>query len=157
MIPELRDFLIREKAPFEVIEPREATPASRPVTACRADGCRIAKVVILRDGDAYALAVLSAAAALDLPGFRRRIGRYALALAKEAEFRGQFPEFTVGPLPPFGRMSGIPVYLDRAFAEEAAMVFESGAHREVVAMPMDEYVRVERPAIAPLGQALRAA
>ena len=150
MIPELRDFLIREKAPFDV------TPVSHPATACRSAG-RLAKVVILREGDAYALAVLPAAAALDLEGVRRRIGRYALALAREGEFREQFPEFAVGPLPPFGRMSGIPVYLDRAFAEEDAIAFESGPSREVVTMPMDEYVRVERPAITPLGRALRAA
>lgn len=147
MICELHDFLIRERAPFVL----------HPVTACRADRSQLVKVVILRDGDAYALAVMPATAALELTSFRRRIGRYALALAEENDFRGQFPEFGSGPLPPFGRMFAIPVYLDRALAEEAEMRFESGANREVVSMPMNEYVRVERPAIAPLAQALRAA
>lgn len=37
------------------------------------------------------------------------------------------------------------------------MMFESGADREMVSMPMREYGRVERPAIAPLARALRAA
>jgi hypothetical protein len=32
------------------------------------------------------------------------------------------------------------------------MVFESGTHREEVSMPMAEYIRVERPAIAPLAR-----
>jgi Ala-tRNA(Pro) deacylase len=147
MICELHDFLIRERAPF----------VSRLATAYRADRGRPAKVVILRDGDAYALAVLPAAAALELTGFRRRIGRYGLAPAEESDFRGQFPEFGAGPLPPFGRLFAIPVYLDRALAEEAELIFESGANRDVISMPMNEYVRVERPAIAPLAHALRAA
>jgi Ala-tRNA(Pro) deacylase len=157
LISELREFLIRERAPFEVIDLRDALGASHPTSTRRGDGGSIARVVILRDGDLYALAVLPGAAALDLTGFRRRTGRYALALAKEDEFRGQFPELAVGPLLPFGRLFAIPVYVDRMLAEQTTMVFESSADREVVSMPMSEYVRVERPAIAPLTQALRAA
>jgi Ala-tRNA(Pro) deacylase len=56
-------------------------------------------------------------------------------------------------MPPFGRVFGLPVYLDRAFAEEAEIVFESGTDGEAVNMPMGVYVRVERPAIVPLGRA----
>jgi prolyl-tRNA editing enzyme YbaK/EbsC (Cys-tRNA(Pro) deacylase) len=48
---------------------------------------------------------------------------------------------------------GLPVYLDRAFAEQDEIVFESGTDREAVTMPMGEYVRVERPAIVPLVRA----
>ena len=150
MITELRDFLIREGAPYTVTALQSASARHD------ADG-RLARVVILRDGDAYALAVLPAAAALDLAGFRRRVGRYGLTLANEDEFRAQFPEFAAGPLPPFGRMVAIPVYLDRALAAETSMRFEGDEQREVVSLPMREYVRVERPAIAPLAELLRAA
>jgi Ala-tRNA(Pro) deacylase len=146
VIAELRDFLIRERAPHTL---------SAPAAGRAAGG--FARVVILRDGDAYALAVLPAGAALDLAGFRRRVGRYGLTLANEEEFRTQFPEFAAGPLPPFGRMVAVPVYLDRAFAGETWMRLEGDADREVVSLPMREYVRVERPAIAPLAQTLRAA
>jgi len=37
------------------------------------------------------------------------------------------------------------------------MRFEGDADREVVSLSMRDYVRVERPAIVPLAQALRAA
>ena len=150
MITELRDFLLRERAACTVTAPQPASTGSAP-------SGQLARVVILRDGDAFALAVLPAAAALDLAGFRRRIGRYGLNLASEDAFRAEFPEYAAGPLPPFGRMVAIPVYLDRALADEAVMRFESGADRELFSLPMREYVRVERPAIAPLTQALRAA
>lgn len=147
MIAELRDFLVREGAPFTVT----AGPPA-PIA-----GGSLARVVILRDGDAYVLAVLPAAATLDLAGFRRRVGRYGLTIAKEEQFRAELPELGDGPVPPFGRMVAIPVYLDRTLAGEAVMRFEGDADRETVSLPMRDYVRVERPAIAPLTQALRAA
>lgn len=150
MITELRDFLLRERAAFTITAPQSASAGCPP-------GGPLARVVILRDGDAYALAVLPAGAALDLPGFRRRIGRHGLILANEGAFRAEFPEYAAGPLPPFGRMVAVPVYLDRALADAAMMRFEGGADRELFSLPMREYVRVERPAIAPLTQALRAA
>jgi len=147
VIAELCDFLVREGAPFTV-----TTEQTAPLA-----GGSLARVEILRDGDAYVLAVLPAAAALDLAGFRRRVGRYGLTVAKEEQFRAELPELGDGPVPPFGRMVAIPVYLDRALAGEAVMRFEGDADRETVSLPMRDYVRVERPAIAPLTQALRAA
>lgn len=148
MIPEVRELLIRERAPFEVIGPRLA-PASANHQACR----QLARVVIVRDGDWYAMAVFPAAARLDLAQLRRGTGRYDLIVTEDAEIRGQIPDCPTATMPPFGRVFGLPVYLDRAFAEEAAIVFESGTDREAVTMPMGEYVRVERPAIVPLVRA----
>jgi hypothetical protein len=78
VIAELQAFLIRERAAFEVRD---------------ADGRCFAKVMAPRDGDLYALAVLPAVSSLDLSGFRRRIRRYALTVANEDEFRGQFPSW----------------------------------------------------------------
>jgi len=152
MIPELLEFLTREGALFEVIEDHEADTAASHIP-----GRRLAKVVILRDGGSYAMAVVPAAAQLDLAELQRRIRRYGLALASEDEFKGLFPDCDIGAMPPFGRLFGLPVYLDRTFAAEAEMVFESGTHRELVRMPMGEYMRIERPGIAPLVRLARAA
>jgi Ala-tRNA(Pro) deacylase len=55
-------------------------------------------------------------------------------------------------MPPFGRIFGLPVLLDRAFAAEDEIVFESGTRREEVSMPMGAHIRVERPAIEPLAR-----
>jgi Ala-tRNA(Pro) deacylase len=152
MIPEVRELLIRERAPFEVIGPRLApAPGSAAAShiACR----QLARVVIVRDGDWYAMTVLPAAARLDLSQLRRRTGRYGLIVTEDDEIKGQVPDCPTAAMPPFGRVFGLPVYLDRAFAEEAELVFESGTDREAVNMPMGAYVRVERPAIVPLVRA----
>jgi Ala-tRNA(Pro) deacylase len=148
VIPEVRELLIRERAPFEVIGPRLA-PASASHQACR----QLARVVIVRDRDWYAMTVLPAAARPDLAQLRRRTGRYGLIVTEDVEIRGQIPDGPTATMPPFGRVFGLPVYLDRAFAEQDKILFESGTDRETVTMPMGEYVRVEQPAIAPLVRA----
>jgi len=157
VIPELLEFLTRERAPFEVIEDREADATHERSAAHHIPRGRLAKVVILRDGDSYAMAVVPPTAQLDLAEWQRRIRRYGLALASQDELERLFPDCEIGAVPPFGRLFGLPVYLDRTFAADAEMVFESGTHRELVSMPMGEYVRIERPDIVPLVRLARAA
>jgi Ala-tRNA(Pro) deacylase len=153
VIPELRDLLIRERAPFEVIGGRRLAPAPEPPTAKHVPRRQLARVEIVRDGDWYAMTVLPATARLDLSLLRRQTGRYGLGVMEGSTIKGQVLDDPIGALPPFGRVFGLPVYLDRAFAEEAVIVFESGPDYEEVNMPMGAYVRVERPAIVPLARA----
>ena len=81
MIPELRELLTREGAPFEVISHREVYTAQERAATCHVPGRRLAKVVIVRDGAWYVMAVLPATAQLDLSELRRRTRRHDLAVA----------------------------------------------------------------------------
>src|SRR4030095_16181055 len=78
VIPELRELLIRERAPFELTGPRLAPPPD-PAAPGHVAFWHLARVVIVRDGDWYAMTVLPASAGLDLSQLLRRIGRYGLA------------------------------------------------------------------------------
>jgi Ala-tRNA(Pro) deacylase len=96
----------------------------------------------------FALAVVPAASRLDIPELRALTGRPRLTLAGEHEFAALFPDCAAGAMPPFGHLYGLPVFLDRALASEAKLVFEAGTHREEIRMPMAEYLRMEDPEIA---------
>jgi Ala-tRNA(Pro) deacylase len=157
MIAELRELLTRERVRFEVIRHREALTTQEQAGSGHVPGCRLAKVVIVRDGQGYAMVVLSATAELDLSELRRRTRRYDLAVASEDDFQRLSTGCEIDAMPPFGGIFGLPVFLDRAFAMRGEMVFASRTHREEVSMSMGEYVRVERPAIAPLACAPLAA
>ena len=141
MIPELCEFLTRERGSVCTAPAHAACPDPDHLNA---------KVVIVRDGGTYAMTVVPSTAQLDLAKLERLTRRYGLALASEGEFRRRFPDYEIGAVPPFGRLFGLPVYLDQALAAEAEMVFEDGVHHEKVSLPMGEYVRIERPGIAPL-------
>jgi Ala-tRNA(Pro) deacylase len=157
MNPELREMLSREGARFEVISHREVFTAQERAAVCHIPGRLVAKVVVVRDGDWHAMAVLPAASNLDIPRLRQATGRSGLGLAKEPEFARLFPGCDIGAMPPFGRMYGLEVFLDRSLAEASEMVFEGGTHREEIKMPVSDYVRIERPAVVQLAVEPRAA
>ncbi|HEX9820136.1 MAG TPA: YbaK/EbsC family protein [Methylomirabilota bacterium] len=68
-----------------------------------------------------------------------------------------FPDCEPGAMPPFGQLYGMSAFVDSSLADEPELVFEGGTHREEIRMPMQEYLRVERPAIASVAAAPRAA
>jgi Ala-tRNA(Pro) deacylase len=144
----VREMLAREDARFEVIPHREVYTAQERAVACQITGRRLTKVVVVRDEDWFALAVIPAAAHLNLPQLRALTGRPRLTLAREDEFARLFPDCDAGAMPPFGRLYGLGVFLDSSLADEPELVFEGGTHREEIRMPMGDYLRVERPTIA---------
>lgn len=157
MNPELREMLTREGARFEVISHREVFTAQERAAVCHIPGRLVAKVVVVHDGEWHAMAVLPAAASLDVPNLRQAVARPGLELAREAEFSRLFPGCDIGAMPPFGRIYGLDVYIDRSLADAGEMVFEGGTHREEVRMPVSEYLRIERPTVMSLAVAPRAA
>lgn len=157
MISRLAEMLTREGVRFDVIGHPEVYTAQERAAACHVTGRTLAKVVVVRDGDWCAMAVLPAARRLDLRHFGRLTGRYGLTLAREVEFSKLFPDCDVGAMPPFGRLWGLDVYLDSALAAAEELVFEGGTHREEIRMPMTDYVRIECPTITSLAEISRAA
>jgi Ala-tRNA(Pro) deacylase len=153
----LRDVLGRAGARFEVITHPEVYTAQERAAASQLTGRRLAKVVVVREGDWFGLAVVPATAALDIDGLRALTGRPQLTLAREKDFAPLFPDCEPGAMPPFGQLYGMSAFLDTSLADEPELVFEGGTHREEIRMPMQEYLRVERPAIASVAAAPRAA
>lgn len=153
MNPKLKEMLTGEGARFEVVNHREVYTAQERAAVCHITGRHVAKVVVVHEGDWYAMAVLPAAAHVSIPGLRQITRRPGLELAREAEFSRLFPDCEVGAMPPFGRLYGLEVYLDRSLADGTEIVFEGGTHHEEVRMPLTEYLRIERPSIVPLAVA----
>jgi Ala-tRNA(Pro) deacylase len=156
----LREMLLREGVPFKMIDHREVFTAQRRAAACHYSGRLVAKVVVVRDprDDWHALAVLPASAYLDIMALRDLTGRPELRLADEAEFARLFPDCEVGAVPPFGRVyGGLDVFLDPSLSAAGELVFCGGTHHEEVRIPMDEYLRIERPEVVPLAVTLQAA
>jgi Ala-tRNA(Pro) deacylase len=153
----LRTALGRAGATFEVMLHPEAYTAQERAAASHVRGQCLAKVVVVRDGDWFGLAVVPATAVLDVDGLRVLTGRRRLTLAREKDFAPLFPDCEPGAMPPFGHLYGMTAFLDTALADEPELVFEGGTHREEIRMSMNEYLRVERPAIAAVAAPLHAA
>jgi Ala-tRNA(Pro) deacylase len=107
----------------------------------------LAKTVIVRGPDGYAMAVLPADCKVDLEQLASTLNLEHLRLATEEEVRQAFPESEVGAMPPFGAPFGMPVYLDVRLADEPYILFNAGTHRDAIHMRVADYIRLADPSI----------
>jgi Ala-tRNA(Pro) deacylase len=147
--PRVRAFLDDERVRYEVLAHRQAYTAQGVAHSVHTSGWKVAKVLLVRDSEAgHLLAVLPASCQLDIERLRRVTDRPGLELAPELEMSRLFPDCVPGAIPPFGRLYGMPVYVDSCFPHTHEVVFQAGTHREVVRMPYLVYEALARPTIA---------
>lgn len=128
------------------VHPHRKTFTSR--ATADADGVppsEMVKVIVVRGGGGFLMAALPASRTLDLNGLRESVGDGKLELASEREFFEAFPSCELGAMPPFGRLFGMPLWVDDSLGREAEVVFNGGNHHETVHLAYDDYVRLARP------------
>lgn len=108
-----------------------------------------AKVVMVKCGEQPLMVVLPASRRLDLNRLQSVTGQPA-ALENEREFESLFPDCAVGAMPPFGRLYGVPTYVDKHLAEQDYIVFEAGTHTDAIKLRYRDYERVANPQVADL-------
>jgi Ala-tRNA(Pro) deacylase len=110
----------------------------------------LGKVVVVWAGGQLALAVLPAPLRLDLDSAAAALDAPAVRLAKEEEFEAFFPDCETGAIPPFGNLYDVPVYVDRALADQERVVFEAGTHTDTIHMRYEDFERLVNPHVADL-------
>lgn len=108
-------------------------------------GYTVAKTVAVAADGKLALIVLPAPHRVALDKVKRALGAKEVRLAREEEFGRVFPDCEVGAMPPFGSLYGVPVYVDRALAQDPQIVFRAGSHRETMTVAYADFERLERP------------
>jgi Ala-tRNA(Pro) deacylase len=146
---QLVDCLNENKAQYEVLHHPEAVTAQRIAQAEHVKGRHHAKVVILKSGEQYLMAVLPADHQIDLEKVGKVMGKTA-SLAKEREFKSLFPDCAIGAMPPFGNLYGLPTYVDKHLAEQDYIVFEAGTHTDAIKMSYRDYEKIVKPEVKEL-------
>ena len=91
----------------------------------------VAKAVVLKDEEGFALAVIPSMTQLSLRKAREMTNR-DFVLSSEDEFAPLFDDCVVGAVPPIGNAYGMRVLLDEALEDEADIYFEAGDHENLV-------------------------
>jgi Ala-tRNA(Pro) deacylase len=144
-INERLSVLIQQRgAVAELLPHKEVFTAQEVAHSSHLSGRKLAKVVVLRDGEAYLMAVLPANEHVDVEEMRRVTKKKGLELANEEEMRRLFPDCELGAMPPFGHLYGLTMYLDPCLKAEDIW-FQAGNHHEVVRMPFETYARLAKP------------
>ena len=141
------DMLERYQVPFVYTRHANAYTAREVAEAEHLPAYMLAKTVIVRGPNGYAMVVLPADCKVNLCELATTLNLQHLRLATEEELRERFPESEVGAMPPFGALCGLPVYMDVRLAEEPNIFFAAGTHRDAIHMSVVDYIRLADPAI----------
>ena len=149
-----KEFLEESGVSYEVIKHTPAYTAQEVAAVMHVSGTEVAKVVMVRVGDRFVMAVLPASKRLDLDALQEVLGSEEHPrLAGEKEFGDLFPDCELGAEPPFGNLYGIPVVVGETLTQDPEIYFNAGNHQEVIRITYEDYDRLVKPAVGPIARA----
>ena len=140
MLAKLKQLLDESHVAYSPIVHHLAYTAQEVAAAEHMPGREHAKVTMIKAGEGFFLAVLSAPRKVDLAN--------PIRLAEEAEFSPLFPDCEPGAMPPFGHLFGLPMIVDTELEKDEHIVFQAGSHAESVRMRYADFKRLANPRIA---------
>jgi Ala-tRNA(Pro) deacylase len=145
----LIDCLDENEISYEILRHPETVTAQRIAQAEHVKGRHHAKVVMVKSRGQHLMIVLPAEHLIDLEKLRKVVSQ-DVSLENEGEFESIFPDCTVGAMPPFGNLYGVPTYVDKSLAEEDYIVFEAGTHTEAIKVSYRDYEKIVKPRVEDL-------
>lgn len=152
ILTKLKEYLGSNRVRYELRTHAKAYTARGVANAEHLPAIEVAKVVILRSGGEFLMAVLPALYRVDLTQLRHLTGRPELHLATEDEFAKLFPQCEPGAMPPFGNLYGLPVWVDEPLCRQREIAFNAGTHTQTVHMAYADFARLVQPRIASFGK-----
>ena len=141
----LTKVLDDESIGYEVIHHRVDYSAMETAEDTHTPGREFAKTVVLSTPEGHVLAVLPATHRVDIRRLMQVIGTSELQLAGEGALEALFPDCQVGAEPPFGRLYGVPVFIEESLTRHETITFNAGSHDEAIRMRFADYEQLEQP------------
>jgi Ala-tRNA(Pro) deacylase len=102
-------------------------------------------VVIVKEHEGLAMAVLPACCASDMDRLKGLIGLGEIELASVEEILKAFAGCELGAIPPFGRLFAVPTFVEEGFVNQRDITMPAGDHRSAIRMRATEYLRLAEP------------
>ena len=141
-------FLKSSKVKFQLRHHPARFTAQEVAAAEHITGEEVAKVVIVKAGEKFAMFVLPATCVVEMPEVRKILGAKDVRLATEAEIAQIFPDCQVGAMPPFGAEYGVDMYVESRLAADPEILIPAGTHEDSVLMSWRDYQGVAKPKVA---------
>ena len=144
----LKSYLDEKRVRYVTIVHSPAFTAQEVAESAHIPGRAMAKTVMIYIDGALAMAVVPAHQRVMLDDLRELTETEDVRLAREQEFKDQFPDCDPGGMPPFGNLYDMAVYLSPELAEEGEIAFNAGSHVEIIKMAYRDFERLVRPRVA---------
>lgn len=131
MSPTLQSWLEKHGVIYD-LHPHPRTMSSRETAeAAHVPPDHIAKAVIVRDNEGFAMVVIPGSDWLRLQALQEEAGR-EFGLADESDIDRLFDDCEPGAIPPMGPARGLETFVDEKLLSLANVYFEAGDHRQLV-------------------------
>ncbi len=154
-VAKLREFLDANQVRYTTITHSAAFTAQGIAALTHIPGKELAKTVIVRMDDDFAMAVLPASHQVDLSALKAATGAAEVRLATETEFMDLFPDCELGAMPPFGNLYDMAVYVDESLEKDDVIAFNACSHKQLVQLSYDDFVHLVRPMVLKFALARR--
>jgi aspartyl-tRNA synthetase len=104
------------------------------------------KALVMYADEAPIMVAVSADRKVDMKAFKKQFNVRDLRMATPEEVT-KVTSVTIGAVPPFGHIFGIPLYMDEAVRENETVVFNAGLHHKSMSLLQTEYENVAKPVI----------
>jgi Ala-tRNA(Pro) deacylase len=134
----LKQYLDNEHVNYEIIRHPYAGTSMFVAQTAHISGEKIAKGVLLHDGEGYILAIVPATHKVHLGKLNKKFKRY-LSLADENEIHDLFDDCSIGAIPPLGKAYNVDVVYDNTFKKRDDIYLEAGDHTSLVHMSKADF------------------
>ena len=148
----LEAYLRENKVLFQIVHHPLAYTAQEVAASEHVPGKMLAKVVMVFADGKLAMLALPAPYRVDLNKAAAILAAREVRLSHEEEFAAAFPDCEVGAMPPFGNLYDLPVYADKALAEDEEIVFQAGTHTDTMTLKYADFERLVKPKVAEFAQ-----
>lgn len=137
----LKDFLDKNHLDYETVDHPHTGSSLRAASAAHVPSDKVAKSVLLKDGEGYLLAVLSASRHVHLGKLHRVLNRQ-VGLATEADISDIFQDCDTGAVPPAGLLYDLDTIVDDTLLAQPDIYFEAGDHQRLIHMNRRDFGRL---------------
>jgi Ala-tRNA(Pro) deacylase len=144
----VEEFLQSQGVEFEKHAHPTTYTAQGLAHAEHVSGYEVAKPVVVRGKEKFAMCVLPAPNHLDRTRVARALHEDSVRLATEAEMVDLFPDCELGAEPPIGSMFGMSTVMDAHLIDDDYVIMQAGTHRDAVRVRREDWQRVCDPIVA---------
>jgi Ala-tRNA(Pro) deacylase len=127
----LAQYLAEQGVKYEVVEHSHTATALETASTSHIPLDRLAKAVVLKGEDGFALAVLPASAHIQFSQIHKQLGA-DVDMASEEQIETLFHDCEPGAVPALGAAYGLRVIVDDSLASAPEIYFEGGDHASLV-------------------------
>jgi Ala-tRNA(Pro) deacylase len=142
MYQRLAEFLAARRAKYEAVTHPAAVTAQEQAAVMHVPGQSVAKVVIVKERDGHAMAVIPASTELDLNRLKGLIGHGEIRLATVEEVGAVVRDCMAGAIPPFGAMYGLQSFVDQRLLAVPEVTMPAGDAASGIRMRSAEFRRL---------------